>query len=61
MPLFGGKSDALSDNPDIRTVDKRVAKEARADKKNLDHAIHDLSKADKAHAKSIKVRPSSRR
>ena len=54
MPLFG-KSDTFSENPEIREVEKRVAKEARADQKNLDHAINDLSHADKAHDKSIKV------
>ena len=58
MPLFGSssKSSDLSDNPDIRDVQKRVSKEARADEKNLNHAISDLAKADKVHTKSLKVR-----
>lgn len=54
MPLFG-KSDTVSENPDVREVEKVVAKEARTDQKNLDHAITDLSHADKSHNKSIKV------
>ncbi|RPD66674.1 hypothetical protein L226DRAFT_556576 [Lentinus tigrinus ALCF2SS1-7] len=53
MPLFG-KSETFSENPEVREVEKTVAKEARADQKNLDHAISDLSQADKTHSKSIK-------
>ncbi|KAI0637908.1 hypothetical protein C8Q77DRAFT_397473 [Trametes polyzona] len=54
MPLFG-KSDTFSENPEIRQVEKMIAKEAREDQKNLDHTIEDLSSAEKAHNKSIKV------
>ncbi|TFK92983.1 hypothetical protein K466DRAFT_581435 [Polyporus arcularius HHB13444] len=54
MPLLG-KSDTFSENPDVREVEKVVAKEARTDQKNLDHAITDLSHADKSHNKSIKA------
>ncbi|RPD62711.1 hypothetical protein L226DRAFT_532299 [Lentinus tigrinus ALCF2SS1-7] len=53
MPLFG-KSDTFSDNPEVREVEKIVAKEARSDQKNLDHATNDLAQADKTHSKSIK-------
>ena len=55
MPRFG-KSNNYSENPEVREVEKRVAKEAHQDQKNLDHAIDDLAHADKAHDKSIKVR-----
>ncbi|KAI0676968.1 hypothetical protein C8Q78DRAFT_1000386 [Trametes maxima] len=54
MPLFG-KSDTFSENPEIRQVEKMVAKEARDDQKALDHTIKDLSTAEKAHNKSIKA------
>ena len=54
MPLFG-KSNNYSENPEVREVEKRVAKEAHQDQKNLDHALGDLNKADKAHNSSIKV------
>lgn len=54
MPLFR-KSETSSEIPEIREVEKRVAKEAHADQKNFDHAITDLSHADKTHNKSIKV------
>ncbi|KAI0356534.1 hypothetical protein OH77DRAFT_1423467 [Trametes cingulata] len=54
MPLFG-KSDTFSENPEVRQVEKMIAKEARDDQKNLDHTIKDLSSAEKAHNKSIKA------
>lgn len=54
MPLFG-KSDTFSENPEVRQVEKMIAKEAREDQKNLDHTIKDLSGAEKTHNKSIKV------
>ncbi|KAH9894369.1 hypothetical protein C8Q73DRAFT_836312 [Cubamyces lactineus] len=54
MGLFG-KSDTFSDNPEIRQVEKIIAKETREDQKNLDHTIKDLSGAEKAHNKSIKA------
>ncbi|KAI0370171.1 hypothetical protein BV20DRAFT_966785 [Pilatotrama ljubarskyi] len=54
MPLFG-KSDTFSDNPEVRQVEKMIAKEARDDQKNLDHTIKDLSSAEKAHNKSVKA------
>lgn len=53
MPLFG--KSKYSGNTEIREVEKRVAKEARTDQKNLDSAISDLSKAGDTHTKSIKV------
>ncbi|KAI0824685.1 hypothetical protein BC628DRAFT_1321714 [Trametes gibbosa] len=54
MPLFG-KSDTFSENPEIRQVEKMIAKESREDQKNLDHSIKDLSSAEKSHNKSIKA------
>ncbi|KAI9001299.1 hypothetical protein BD414DRAFT_474239 [Trametes punicea] len=54
MGLFG-KSETYSENPEIRQVEKIIAKEAREDQKNLDHTIKDLSSAEKAHNKSVKA------
>ncbi|TBU32016.1 hypothetical protein BD311DRAFT_655185 [Dichomitus squalens] len=54
MPLFGKSNNNWSENPEVREVEKRVAKETHEDQKNLDHALGDLSKADNTHNKSIK-------
>lgn len=45
----------MSQDPTIRQFEKRIANEARADEKNVDHAIKDLSSAESTHKKSIKV------
>lgn len=54
MNLFG-KSSTLSEDPEIRQVEKSIAQEAREDQKNLERNIKDLSGAEKSHNKSIKV------
>ncbi|OBZ76972.1 hypothetical protein A0H81_03670 [Grifola frondosa] len=41
--------------PELRQVEKMVAKETKADQKNLDHTIKDLRKAEKSHNDSIKT------
>lgn len=56
MPAcFPAKSDTMSQDPTIRQFEKRISNEARADQKNLDHVIKDLSGAETTHNKSIKV------
>ncbi|KAH9927139.1 uncharacterized protein BXZ73DRAFT_78609 [Epithele typhae] len=53
MPLFGHSDSSV--NAEVRGVEKQIHKEERSDEKSLSHAIDDLSRADKAHAKSIKA------
>ncbi|KAL1940831.1 hypothetical protein VTO73DRAFT_7872 [Trametes versicolor] len=54
MNLFG-KSSTLSEDPEIRQVEKSIAQEAREDQKNLDRNIKALSGAEKSHNKSIRA------
>ena len=53
--LFGGSKTSGSEDPEIRQLEKMIAKEAKSEQKALDHALKDLSKLDKSHEKAIKV------
>lgn len=55
MGLFSSDSD-MSPNPEIRQVEKIVAKESKADQQSIDHAVKDLAKTEKAASKAVKVR-----
>lgn len=56
MGLFNSTSPEQSQNPEIRQVEKITANGAKADEKNLEHAIKDLKNAEKTHNKGVKVR-----
>ena len=45
----------MSEDPTMRQLEKRIANEAHVDKKHLNHAIKDLTSAEKTHNNSIKV------
>ncbi|OCH95991.1 hypothetical protein OBBRIDRAFT_448135 [Obba rivulosa] len=53
MPIFGSNSNNTMD-PEVRQIEKTVAREAKMDQKNMDHAVKDLNSAEKTHNKSIK-------
>jgi len=55
MPLFSKNKDDSSADPQVRQLEKRVSNEARQDQKTLDHAIKDLSQAEKTHNSGIKA------
>ncbi|KAH9942054.1 hypothetical protein B0H21DRAFT_751429 [Amylocystis lapponica] len=52
MPLLGSGSSNASSNPESHRF---MANEAKADQRNLDHAIKDLNTAEKLHSKSVKA------
>ncbi|KAH9942034.1 hypothetical protein B0H21DRAFT_527285 [Amylocystis lapponica] len=54
MGLFGSSSDGASADPEIRQFEKIIANEAKADQRNMDHAIKDFTTSEKSHNKSIK-------
>jgi len=55
MPLFSKNKDDSSADPQVRQLEKMVSNEARQDQKTLDHAIKDLSQAEKTHNSGIKA------
>ena len=52
---FFNKDKNLSQDPQIRKLEKSIAKDGRADQKNLDQATREVRKAEKTHEKAVKV------
>lgn len=55
LPSFLSSNKSTSTDPQTRREEKRIAGDEHVDQKSLDHALHDLKKAEKTHLNAVKV------